>query len=450
MDNKQVHIIGGGTFSYLGSHLATSAPAFGGTARRLEAICRRKFDKMDVRLHLTRMAGGSTMVTNDDVAALLQTLIEDDRTKIIFLTAALVDFGDPRPDMKHGNRISTKQYPTQLNLIVEALPKVVPMVRQKRKDIFLVAFKQTCNYSEDQQYIEGLDLCKRASANLVLANDDGTRLNMVVTPEEARYHITNNRQEALEGLVEMAKLRSHLTFTRSTVVDGKPITWDSQLVPDSLRAVVNYCIQQGAYKPFNGSTAGHFACKLDDNTFLTSIRKTDFNDLPTNGLVLVKTDGPDSVLAYGAKPSVGGQSQRIVFHDHQEYDCIVHFHCPIKLGSKVPVASQREFECGSHQCGQNTSTHLMKFGNLSAVYLDQHGPNIVFHRSIDAQEVVRFIEDNFDLNEKTGGFVSIRERLETPNTLETAQTILSATAENPGPLAATKDVVIYEGRPPQY
>jgi hypothetical protein len=122
------------------------------------------------------------------------------------------------------------------------------------------------------------------------------------------------------------------------------------------------------------------------------------------------TDGPDSVTAYGAKPSVGGQSQRIVFHDHTDYDCIVHFHCPIKEGSLVPVASQREFECGSHECGKNTSNHLKKFGNLSAVYLDQHGPNIVFHHSINPEEVISFIDCNFDLSKKTGGFVSSANR----------------------------------------
>ena len=229
---------------------------------------------------------------------------------------------------------------------------------------------------------------------------------MIITPEEARYSMTTDREKVLKDLVDMTWHRSHLNFTRSTVVAGTPIRWDADIVPPSLRIVVNYCIQQHAYKPFNGATAGHFACKIDDQTFLTSIRKTNFNDLDKNGLVLVKTDGPDTVLAYGAKPSVGGQSQRIVFHDHIGYDCIVHFHCPLKKDSEVPVVSQREFECGSHECGQNTSHGLKQFGNLKSVFLDQHGPNIVFPKSIDPQEVINFIERNFDLSQKTDGFVS--------------------------------------------
>ena len=130
-------------------------------------------------------------------------------------------------------------------------------------------------------------------------------------------------------------------------------------------------------------------------------------DIETNGLVKVVTDGPDNVIAFGSRPSVGGQSQRIVFEDHPDYDSIVHAHVPIRQGSQVPVVSQREYECGSHECGKNTSKGLKKFGNLSAVYLDQHGPNIVFNSKVaTAQEVCDFITANFDLSGKTGGYVA--------------------------------------------
>jgi hypothetical protein len=81
--------------------------------------------------------------------------------------------------------------------------------------------------------------------------------------------------------------------------------------------------------------------------------------------------------------------------------------------------SRREYECGSHECGQNTSRGLRRFGHLSAVSLQEHGPNVVFHRSIDPQEVINFIEENFDLSEKTGGLVAV------PNVQAAAQ---SATA----------------------
>lgn len=376
------------------------------TARRLQQLCATS--DMDVRLHLTRMAGGDVLETNQDIAALLNILVEDPATKIVFMNAALVDFSGgigTTPSGKHAERLKSRSVTDYRDIYLHPQPKLLGNVRKTRKDIFLVGFKTTTGATEDEQYIAALNLLKESSCNLVLANDVVTRTNMVVCPEEARYHVTHNRDEALAGLVDMALKRSHLTFTRSTVVAGVPVPWDSPLVPATLRTVVNHCIGQGAYKPFRGATVGHFACKLEDDRFLTSIRKSNFNDLDQNGLVLVKTDGPDSVIAYGSKPSVGGQSQRIVFGEHQEYDCVVHFHCPKKPGSEVPTVSQREFECGSHECGRNTSQGLKKFGNLSAVYLDEHGPNVVFHHDIDPKEVTDFIDSNFDLSGKTGGYV---------------------------------------------
>lgn len=142
------------------------------------------------------------------------------------------------------------------------------------------------------------------------------------------------------------------------------------------------------------------------DTFITSIRKTNFNDIQRVGMVCVRTDGPDSVIAYGRKPSVGGQSQRIIFGQHPDLDSIVHFHCPLKTThpDDVPVVSQMEYECGSHECGSNTARGLGKFGNLYCVMLDKHGPNIVFNQTINPQEVIDFIDRNFDLAGTTRGF----------------------------------------------
>lgn len=405
-------IYGGGTVSYIRSHLALCAPAYGSTARQLAELSRIHLPNMKVDLRLTKMAVGtfesSYLETNDDIAKDLDEVIESDLTKVVIMSAALCDFDGQIgeiPSGKYADRLSTKSLvhdPIHLTVA----EKLIKRVREKRKDIFLVGFKTTTNRNPDEQYLEALNLCKKASCNLVLANDTVTRFNMIVTPEESRYAEGLDRKHTLSELMKMVFHRTHLTFTRSTVVAGDPIPWDSDQVPINLRKVVNYCIENNAYKPFNGITAGHFACKVNENTFLTSIRKTNFNFLPQNGLVKIVTDGPDTVLAYGAKPSVGGQSQRIVFRDHPDCDCIVHFHCPKKEFSLVPSVSQREFECGSHECGNNTSKGLKKFGNLYAVYLENHGPNIVFNRNIDPVEVIQFIEDNFDLTQKTGGFVS--------------------------------------------
>ena len=411
--NKSIKIITGGTFYHVRPHLSLAAPAFGSTGNDLHVLCDRLIPEMDTHVVYTRMADPFSKVeTNQDVSELLDEWIEDLSVKVIFMPVALCDFegnlvgkfNEP-PLLVSGKdhaRLKTSEGTRMIH--IKPAAKIISKIRKNRKDIFLVGFKTTAGATEQEMFLAGLNLCKESSCNLVLVNDLHTRMNMVITPEEAAYHITNNRSEALKGLVEMTKLRSHLTFTRSTIVAGEAVPWNSDLVPDALRQVVNYCIAKGAYKPFRGATVGHFATKLSDTTFLTSKRKTNFNDLISNGLVKIETDGPDTVLAYGARPSVGGQSQRIVFKDHPDCDCIVHFHCPIKSGSQVPTVSQREFECGSHECGNNTSKGLKQFGNLYAIYLDQHGPNIVFNKDIDPFEVIKFISENFDLEGKTGGY----------------------------------------------
>lgn len=155
-----------------------------------------------------------------------------------------------------------------------------------------------------------------------------------------------------------------------------------------------------------GKTVGHFATKIDDKNFVTSIRKTNFNELDKVGMVLIESTGPDNVKAFGAKPSVGGMSQRIIFNKYPDLDCIVHFHCQKKESSSVPVRSQREFECGSHECGQNTADGLLDMENgIHAVMLDKHGPNIVFSKDTDPQEVIAFIDKNFDLSKQTSELI---------------------------------------------
>jgi len=423
---KTVEIIGGGTVSHVRAHLAVSAVAYGFTARKLKELCEAHSDKLKVNLYLTRMAnsGNGNLETPENIKELADKLKLDANVKIIFFNPAMVDFDgsigvhDMGMDPEQYEKTPSGKYETRLNsrlgdeiMVLSPKEKIIKDIRNGRKDIFLVGFKTTCGATEDEQYIAGLNLMKESSCNLVLANDIKTRKNMIITPEEARYHVTLDRDEALKNLVDMAYLRSHLSFTRSTVVSGESIPWKSDLVPEALRKAVDFCIQKGAYKEFRGATVGHFACKIDDKTFLTSKRKTNFNDLEKNGLVKVVIDGKDTVIAYGSKPSVGGQSQRIIFSEHNDYDCIVHFHCPVKPGSVVPVVSQREYECGSHECGQNTSNGLKRFGNLSAVMLDNHGPNIVFNHTIDPQEVIDFIEANFDLTGKTGGPVKLEQTL---------------------------------------
>jgi hypothetical protein len=403
---KYVHVIGGGTFNHVRSHMALAAPAFGETARKLTELLRDRVP--GVKLHLTKMADHtSKLVTNQDVEELVDGLIQDPDTKGIIFNVAMCDFTGRIGTVdsgKYAERLQSRNEAPAIQL--SPAQKVIGKIRQTRKDIFTVGFKTTAGAAHSDQYEAGLRLLKENSINLVVANDIVTRRNMIIVPEEAWYGCLDDRDYMLTKLADMFTARYNLTYTRSTVVGGPSIDWNSPQVPWVLRRVVNHCIERGAYKPFNGKTAGHFAFKIGDDVFATSKRKTNYNNLDSNGLVKVVATGKDTVIAYGAKPSVGGQSQRIVFFEHPEMDSIVHFHCPVRPGRPVPVRSQWQYECGSHECGQNTSEGLdwAKGYGLKAVYLDNHGPNIVFNsNNADPKLIIDYIEQNFDLEQKTGG-----------------------------------------------
>ncbi len=426
---KRFYVISGGTFNYVDSHLILGAPAFGSTGRVLkeylvQEVARSGDEQTEIHLVLTRMAiGGSSrgeddkkllasaglkdLKTNQDLQVLVDYLVSLGDTKCIVMAAGVVDFECTATNPSYGLSPG-KEYPRLPSSKVHQLSllpthKILRNIRKTRKDIFLVAFKQTTQKSPDELYVAGLGLLKRNSANLVLANDTQNYWNMVITPEQARYFEGSDRHATLKGLAEMIVARSQLTFTRSTVKEGNLIPWASSKIPDSLRTVVDYCVNSGAYKPFNGKTVGHFAVKFGEKTFGTSRRGANFNEQGGTDLVLIETDGADRVIAWGGSPSVGGQSQRLIFGEHPQMDCIVHFHCPKKTDSRVPYRSQKEYECGSHECGKNTSVGLASFenGEILAVMLDKHGPNIVFNRNIDPQKVINFIEANFDLKGRT-------------------------------------------------
>ncbi len=430
-----IHILGGGTFSWCRSHLALAAPAFGNTARGIHAmyadteypmIDGRKHIKMinPSRLHLTKMADStSEIVTNDDVAALVDRLVADPDCRVIYFNVALCDFDGAIHENKQGivydhPVVESGKYAERLKtsngkqtMFLTPADKIIGRIRQTRKDIFVVGFKTTTGATSDEQYAAGLNLLKANSLNLVLANDTGTRNNMIIAPEETRYCETTDRYEVIQTLKQMVDARSQNTFTRSTVVEGQPVDFQNdERVPDNLREVVNHLVARGAYKPFRNATAGHFAVRVDEGRCLTSRRKTDYTQPGGLDLVEVEYAGLDRVIAYGAKPSVGGQSQRIVFEQHPDLDCIAHFHSPMRedapdRGMIGMDMNQWERECGSHNCGQSVSQNLPRDGSIRAVMIDNHGPNIVFSRHAPAKDVIEFIERNFDPEAKTGGLV---------------------------------------------
>lgn len=467
MQASRFYVITGGTMVHVAPHFSLCAPAYGQVGAKItEELVDAFYEQrrqtrnpphVKVMLIRTKMAQGvrlwgpgdtsydptgdedaifeaagiNFLETNEDLERLIDYLVLQPDTKGIVLATAVCDWepsdlwavgneGFPHDKQlefgKRRPRLQTRLGDVLLRL--HPADKIIGKIRKTRKDIFLVGFKATTGMTEQEQYINGLGLLKSSSCNLVFANDVHEHLNMIITPEEAKYYVTKDRKMAIKGLCEMIALRSQLHFTRSTVIEGDPIPWSSPEIPENLRKVVNHLIARGAYKPFRGKTVGHFAARgPKPDIIYTSRRNSNFNELAKDGLLRIDTVGEDQVIAHGAKPSVGGQSQRIIFDQHPDVDCIVHAHVPLRpdvtARPRPPVRSQRPFECGSHECGSNASSGLRdmippsRHNVLKAVMLDEHGPNICFSRDMDPKEVIDFIETFWDLEAKTGGPVEL-------------------------------------------
>ena len=416
--NKKIVVLGGGTFSHVRAHLALAAPAFGATARQIAKMCEKRFDHLDTELVLTKMADSSgSIVTNEDVDKMVDLIINDNTVKIVFFNIALCDFSGQIGEVesgKHATRLETAAGEAKMTLTPSE--KIIGKIRQTRKDIFLVGFKTTCGATEQVQFSKGLDLMKRTSCNIVLANDIETRKNLIITPEEGVYGKEMTRIECLEELVDIALKRSSLTFNDKTILKNNERAYPEKLIiegsiPENWYNVMNYLFSNNAFKPINGKTSGHFGCRVDGREFerITSERKINHNESFERGMIPVYSYENGELVVGGAKPSVGEKTQEMIYQElGDKIHSIVHFHGRIQ--GYVPyipfeIRDQKPFECGSRECAINTVSGMSEIEpGIYAVHLDNHGPNIAFHKDVPYEKIIDFINFYWDLNSSTSGF----------------------------------------------
>jgi|GEM_PF-2229210 len=201
--DRVVHVIGGGTINHVRSHLALTAASYGGTARALHAM----FDQLGVhaRLHLTKMAssGLSAVETNADLKALTLGLLEEPSCAAIVFTAAVADFEGQIDDLPSGEYQQRLESRTAAPLSLTLIPseKIVPLIKAARPDVLLATFKTTTSASEAEQLARGRAQQQYARADFVLANDTGTRQNLLLGGGGAVLASTTHRERVLRMLV---------------------------------------------------------------------------------------------------------------------------------------------------------------------------------------------------------------------------------------------------------
>jgi len=286
----------------------------------------------------------------------------------------------------------------------------------------------------EKNYKVGLDSLKKNKSNLVFINDIKNKYNMIMTPEEFVYGF-KERQSAVLELSEMIWQRLDLSY-HQTVVKGRERANLSKLakdgnIPENFVKVLSHLTSEKAYKPvevidnskkgakkYRQITVGHFGCKVtgvDKFYRISSVRSSNHNEVMTKGAIEIISEDDRIITVSGGKPSVGEHTQRAMYDLlGDKADSIVHFHCPMREGViNIPIRPQKPYQCGTDECALNTKEGTSEVApGIYAVHLEGHGPNIAFSKDIASEDVIKFIDEHWDLSSKEDGLEDVKKILE--------------------------------------
>lgn len=195
-----IAILGGGTFSDVTPHLSLCAKAFGTTAKELDRLAKTK--GLDTRLYLTKMADSSSgLVSNSDVSAFVDELLEDSTITSIIFNVAMCDFVGTIEGYSLQTRLtSDKEYAMR---ILPDTEKVLAKIKPVRPDIYLVGFKTTAGGEVGTQILKAIQQINTCSCDLVFGNDVITRRNVLVN--SGRVFRFSSRERLLSNLINDVK-----------------------------------------------------------------------------------------------------------------------------------------------------------------------------------------------------------------------------------------------------
>lgn len=213
---KTLHIFGGGTFFDARVHTSLASRALGNSARQLARVA--KSLSIPHKVHLTCQTGSRAahpLTTNDDVEARLREILASPETGAVIFNVALCDvtiqIGDI-PSGKSAPRIKTRDIPAEgLPARIFVAKKVLPIVKALRPDVVLVGFKTTSQDTVESQIARAHNQIVESGADFVVANDVGTRHNLVVesssTAEPIIHDYVKDRAGAFGFLMSTLKAR---------------------------------------------------------------------------------------------------------------------------------------------------------------------------------------------------------------------------------------------------
>jgi phosphopantothenoylcysteine decarboxylase/phosphopantothenate--cysteine ligase len=124
--------------------------------------------------------------TSEDMFNFIINNIKD--YNILIMSAAITDY---KPIKSSKNKIDTIENP-RLTLELEFTKKIIDIVKDINRDIFLVAFKALYNVSDDELIAKAKAKLKESNANLIFANDVGRPGSEMGSNNIEGFIISNN------------------------------------------------------------------------------------------------------------------------------------------------------------------------------------------------------------------------------------------------------------------
>jgi phosphopantothenoylcysteine synthetase/decarboxylase len=195
--------MGGGTFNDVRAHLSLCTRAFGGTARYMYDYMSYFREHCNPELVLTKMADHhSGLITNLDVEIYVNTLLTDPGVSALIFNVALCDFTgeiDEVPSGKTAPRLQSRDGPH--TMVLTPSKKIISNIKLRRPDIFVIGFKTTSNDDATTQIAKARRQISESGADIVVANDIGTRQNILVrdyyAPMSHENTFAGTREEVL-------------------------------------------------------------------------------------------------------------------------------------------------------------------------------------------------------------------------------------------------------------
>lgn len=280
--------------------------------------------------------------TYDDYARELEKILKNTRIDVVFLGAAVSDYGAKQ----YKGKISSSRQSLTIHLF--RLPKIIRLVKSwSRTPLFQVGFKLLSNATERElieiAYKSGLE----NRSDLTIANDllkirSREPETILVTPEKGAIKLKGS--DLAKKIIEFVERRAMAVHFK-TIVRSKNITGEKYNKEKALFRKLCSRLNKCGLMPdfFAGATSGHgsLALRIGGNSFLITARGSNKKNLRPDDIVLVrKVDWKKMKIivesAKNKKASLNAILVSAILEKFPDISAVVHTHSFIK---KAPTTT---------------------------------------------------------------------------------------------------------------